>query len=126
MSELNRRKELQAQYKQLRPEAGQARDGVRDAGVGQLADVFGADGLDDGGRIALGGDGRLDRMADAADDYLFGDFVVVRWLRLILRECCAGRTGDRRRDRCRDGLVETEFHTPPVSSMEPGSLSRAG
>src|SRR5476649_574275 len=40
-------------------------DRFGDAGVRQFADVFGRDGFDDGGRIFLDGDGRLDAAADA-------------------------------------------------------------
>src|SRR6185295_15985602 len=44
----------------LRSYTRQPRDGVRDAGVGQLADVFGADDLHDGSRFSLGGNRLLD------------------------------------------------------------------
>src|SRR5471032_77567 len=49
----------------LRGQAGQGGDRFGDAGVRQFADVFGRDGFDDGGRIFLDGDVRLDAAADA-------------------------------------------------------------
>src|SRR6185312_4534803 len=65
----------------LRGQAWQPRDGVRDAGVGQLADVFGADHLDDGNRFSFGGNRRLDRVADAGDRDLFEHFAAAGLLR---------------------------------------------
>ncbi len=81
-----------AAFDALRRETRQPRDGVRDAGVGQLADVFGADDLDDGSRFSFGGNRRLDRVADAADDHLL-DFALRLLSSGFLREriwSCAG------------------------------------
>jgi hypothetical protein len=76
----------------LRGQTRQPRDGVRNAGVGQLADVFGADDLEDGSRFSLGGDRLLDREADAGDD----DFLEPRDVAGILRVCCAAAAGEDR------------------------------
>ena len=65
----------------LRPAAGlvslgsharQARNGLRHAGIGQLADVLRADGLDDVVSVLLHADGALDGTADARDGHGLG------------------------------------------------------
>jgi hypothetical protein len=60
-----------AAFGTLRGQPRQARDGLGDAGVGELADVLGGDRLDDAHRLALGFDCILDANPDAGDDDAF-------------------------------------------------------
>ena len=82
----------------LRGQARQARERFGDADIRKLADVFGRDGLDDGGGLALHRDGALDATADADDGYLVqvgrcnvGRLVIVLAVLLRIRGCSRSR-----------------------------------
>ena len=106
----------------LRSEARQARDRLRDAGVGQLADVLGRDDFDDAAGVLLFFGGGLDGVADAADHhfldraFVFGGRGIGRGL---LGHECRRRCGQQQRGTGRFDVV----HQGPPSLKNLGGLN---